>query len=80
MGGVEHVSEGAVGRSEERPNRAGFLLDASVLALLPAVTQERPEQTRVRVLHQLHLTTSKQKNSVLVQQLKNQLSSCHLQR
>lgn len=51
MGGVEHVSEGAVGRSEERPHRAGSLLDASVLALLPAVTQERPEQTRVRVLH-----------------------------
>ncbi len=57
MGGVQHVSEGVVGGSEERPHGAGFFLDESVLSLLPAVTQERPEKTRVRVLHQLHLNT-----------------------
>lgn len=66
MGGVEHVSEGAVGSSEERPHREGSFLDVSVLTLLTAVTQERPEQTRVCVLNELHLTTSKQKNSVQV--------------
>lgn len=50
MRGIQHVSEGAIGSSEERPDGAGSFLDVSVLSLLPAVTQERPEQTRVRVL------------------------------
>lgn len=50
MRGIQHVSEGAVGGSEERPDGAGSFLDVSVLSLLPAVAQERPEQTRVRVL------------------------------
>lgn len=66
---VQHVSEGAVGGSEERPHGAGSFLDVSVLSLLPAVTQERPEQTRVCVLHKLHLNTQNQKNSELVQQI-----------
>lgn len=60
VGGVQHVPQGAVGWSEQRPHGAGPLLDVTVLPLLPTVAQEGPEQTGVGVLHQLHLHGKKQ--------------------
>ena len=82
MGGVEHVPQGAVGWSQQRPHGARPLPDMPVLPLFPTVAQERAEQTGVGVLHQfyLHTHTGMQKDKqTCLNLLKPTVSCAHRQ-
>lgn len=54
-GNVEEVLEVLVPRAEQRPHRAGALVDVLCFSLSSVVAQKRAVETRVRVLHQLDL-------------------------
>lgn len=54
-GDVEKVLKVLVAGTEQGPDRAGPLVDVSRFSFPGVITQECSIQTRVRVLHELHL-------------------------